>query len=199
MPAGGSPELSSQHRVKADGKDSWLSGLGMILLFDSSGNKISSPEHVSELPINHKPFPGAGRCRKWRCWSKHLEGFPSSPCLIRGTWAMLCFPSATLCHFPTASRFGMKKGKLQKATSLSLCTAGVAQEASWPKGAGPGSAAPALGLTHGFVCDMWGFLAVECCPFWHKADQWLQYLVDGWQHTITVAMPSNRESSQQQK
>lgn len=24
------------------------------------------------------------------------------------------------------------------------------------------------GLTQGSVCDVWGFLAEECCPVWHK-------------------------------
>ena len=59
-PGCGSLELLSRCRIKADGKESGLSGSGRILRFDFSGNKIPSTEHVSELCIIYKPFPGAG-------------------------------------------------------------------------------------------------------------------------------------------
>lgn len=63
-PGGGCPELLSQRRVKADGKESGLSGSGRILRFDFGGNKISSTKHVSELCIIYELFPGAGWIQK---------------------------------------------------------------------------------------------------------------------------------------
>lgn len=101
-----------------------------------------------------------------------------------------CFasPAPHSDTWPLLPDLGWCRESCKKPLHCSHCScvarAGVAKEASWPKGAGAGRAlGPDPRLCVG-------------CPFWHKADPWQRYLVEGWQHKLcrTIGKPHNNNN-----
>lgn len=121
------------------------------------------------------------------CWS-HLHTLTLSHCFQLWDDVGKAAKSQTCCQVTLSP--------LRCCGTWAVVAVGLAREASWPEGAGPGaagvSAASALGLAPRLCTLHMGSPGCEVLPFLAhlgKRTQCQHYLVEGCQHTMAMAMP----------